>query len=76
MTPPINSNNNNILLELSNNYTYEYLHKSGITSDHDICMRSKASALFLVSHFHFSYCYPTDNNSINCIHMSSSVGIA
>ena len=74
MTPPINSNN--ILLEISNNYTYEYLDKSGITSDHDIWMRSKASALFLLSHFHLSYCcYPTDN-SINCIYMSSSIGIA
>jgi hypothetical protein len=72
MTPPINSNN--ILLELYNNYTYEYLHKSGITSDHDIWRRSIASALFLLLHFHLSYCYPTDN-SINCIHMSS-VGIA
>lgn len=71
MTPPINTNN--ILLELSNNYSYENLHKSGITSDHDIWMRSKASALFLLSHFSYYY-YPTDN-SINCIHMSS-VGIA
>jgi hypothetical protein len=70
MTPPINTNN--ILLELSNNYSYENLHKSGISSDHDSCMRSKESALFFLSYF--SYYYPTDK-SINCIHMSSA-GIA
>lgn len=79
MTPPI-INSNNILLELSNNYTFECLDKSGITPHHGIC-RSKASALFLLSHFHLSYSYLIDNSIINYIHTllsssSSSVGIA
>ena len=78
MTPHINSNN--ILSELSNNYTFECLDKSGITPDHGICRRSKASALFLLSRFHLSYSYLTDNSIINYIRTllssSSSVGIA
>lgn len=80
MTPPINSNN--ILPELSNNYTFECLDKSGIIPDHGICRRSKSSALFLLSHFHLSYSYLTDNSIINYIHTllssssASSVGIA